>query len=100
MNRLTLFAAVFLLWAGIYLPGLGTLELKGEEPRRSLPAIAMLDTGNWLVPQLNGKPYLSKPPLVNWLIAASMHVTGRRDEYAARLPSVLAMLALFLPGRH
>jgi len=96
MNRFAALALVFLLWAGIYLPGLGTLELKGEEPRRSLPAIAMLDTGNWLVPHLNGKPYLSKPPLVNWLIAASMKLTGRRDELAARLPSVLMTLLLAL----
>lgn len=96
MNRFTALVFVFLLWAGIYLPGLGTLELKGEEPRRSLPAMAMLDTGDWVVPHLNGKPYLSKPPLVNWLIAASMDLTGRRDEWAARFPSVLMTLLLAL----
>ena len=94
MNRFTALAVVILLWVGIYLPGLGTLELKGEEPRRSQPAVTMLETGNWLVPQLSGRPYLSKPPLVNWLIAGSMKLTGARNEFAARLPSVLAMLAL------
>ena len=96
MSRHIALAVIVLLWAGIYLPGLGRLELKGEEPRRAVPAIAMLETGNWLVPHLNHQPYLSKPPLVNWLIAGSMGITGRRDEFAARLPSVLAMLALAL----
>ncbi len=95
MQRLVLIG-IFLFWAAIYLPGLGSVELKGEEGRRSLPAVAMLDTGNWLVPYLNGKPYARKPPLVNWLIAASMKVTGERNEWAARLPSALAMLALGL----
>ena len=56
----------------------------------------MLETGNWMVPTLNGSPYLRKPPLVNWLIALSMKATGRVDEWAARLPSVLATLALAL----
>src|SRR5205823_2625183 len=41
-------------------------------------------------------PYLRKPPLLNWLIALSFQVTGGRTEMAARLPSVLATLALSL----
>ncbi len=96
MNRTAALAAIFLIWAAIFLPGLGSPELKGEEGRRILPALAMLDTGNWLVPYLNGEPYLRKPPMINWLIAASVEVTGERSERAARLPSVLAVLALGL----
>lgn len=96
MNRTAALVLILLLWAALYLPGLGTPELKGEEGRRILPAIAMLETGDWIVPYLNGEPYLRKPPLVNWLIAASFRVTGERSEWAARLPSVLAVLALGL----
>jgi len=94
MNRKAALAAIILLWAAIYLPGLGGPELKGEEGRRILPAIAMLETGEWIVPYLNGVPYLRKPPLINWLIAGSFKLTGERTERAARLPSVLAVLAL------
>ena len=36
---------VVLCWAAIYLPGLGSLEIKGEEGRRILPAVTMLETG-------------------------------------------------------
>ena len=85
-----------LVWAAIYLPALGSLEIKGEEGRRILPAVAMLDTGRWIVPQVGGVPYLSKPPLINWLVAAAFRVTNTRGEWAARAPSALAVLALAL----
>ena len=87
---------VGLLWAGIYLPGLGSVPLKHEEPRRALPAVCMLATGDWLVPWIGANPYLRKPPLLNWLIASSYRATGGRSEFATRLPSVLATLALAL----
>ena len=94
MTRRTAFLIVILLWAAIYLPGMGSTEIKGEEGRRILPAVTMLDSGDWLVPYVGGKPFLRKPPLVNWAIALSMKWLGRRDEWAARLPSALGVLAL------
>ena len=93
---------VLLLWAAIYLPALGSLEIKGEEGRRLLPAVAMLDGGGWIVPQIGGVDYLSKPPLINWLAAAAFEGEslfrgpGAHSEWAARAPSVLAVLALAL----
>jgi 4-amino-4-deoxy-L-arabinose transferase and related glycosyltransferases of PMT family len=86
--------AVVLIWAVIYLPGLGSVEIKGEEGRRILPAVTMLETGNFLVPYVGSEPYFRKPPLVNWLIAASFKLTGIRNEWTARLPSVLSVLAV------
>src|SRR6266567_3373760 len=62
---------VTLVWAALYLPALGSLAIKGEEGRRILPGIAMLETGNYLVPQVGGETYFRKPPLINWLVAAS-----------------------------
>ncbi len=94
MTRLRAFLIVALLWAAIYLPGLGSTEIKGEEGRRILPAVTMLDEGDWLVPHVGGKPFLRKPPLVNWMIAGSFKMLNRRDEWAARLPSALCVLAL------
>lgn len=96
MNRLQAAALVLLLWAMIYLPGLGSTEIKGEEGRRILPAVTMLETGNWLVPYVGGKPFLRKPPLVNWAIAGMFKLTGMRNEWSARLPSALCVLALGL----
>jgi 4-amino-4-deoxy-L-arabinose transferase-like glycosyltransferase len=94
VNRRSAFVIVAALWAALYLPGLGSSEIKGEEGRRILPAVEMLEHGNWLVPYVGGEPYLRKPPLMNWAIALSMKMLGRRDEWAARLPSALAVLVL------
>lgn len=96
MSRAPAVALVLLCWAAIYLPGLGSLEIKGEEGRRILPAVTMLETGNYLVPQVGGEPYFRKPPLVNWLVAASFKLTGVRNEWTARLPSALCVLAVAL----
>ena len=41
---------VGLVWAAIYLPALGSFEIKGEEGRRILAAIAMQENGNYVVP--------------------------------------------------
>ncbi len=87
---------ILLGWAALYLPGLGTRELQGEEARRVLPGRTMLQNGDWLQPRSAGRIYNRKPPLVNWATAASIKATGRMDEWTVRLPSVLGVLALAL----
>jgi 4-amino-4-deoxy-L-arabinose transferase-like glycosyltransferase len=54
----------------------------------------MLASGDWLVPRVGSDPYLRKPPLLNWAIALSCKLSGGVSEWAVRLPSVLATLAL------
>jgi len=93
-SRLRAVATVLLVWAVIYLPALGSIAIKGEEGRRILPAVRMLDTGNYIVPQVGSNPYYRKPPLVNWLVAASFKIFGVRNEWTARLPSALSVLAV------
>src|SRR5438128_7091937 len=95
-SRLRAVATVALVWAVIYLPALGSIAIKGEEGRRILPAVRMLETGNYIVPQVGSNPYYRKPPLVNWLIAASFKIFGVRNEWTARLPSALSVLAVAL----
>lgn len=96
LSRAIAILLLIAIWAAVYLPGLGGPELKGEEARRILPAIAMLEGKSWIVPEISGEPYLRKPPLVNWAIAAAFAATGQRTEWAARLPSALAALGLAL----
>src|SRR5213595_1093652 len=93
-SRIQAFLIVLLVWSVVYLPALGSLAIKGEEGRRILPAIQMLKTGDYVVPQVGGNPYFRKPPLVNWLVAASFAVSSVRNEWTARLPSALAVLAV------
>ncbi len=54
----------------------------------------MLASGDWLVPRVGSEPSLRKPPLLNWAIALSCKFSGGTSEWAVRLPSVLATLAL------
>ena len=93
-SRLAAVLVVLLVWAVIYLPALGSIAIKGEEGRRILPAIRMLQTGNYVVPEVGGNPYFRKPPLVNWLVAASFRIFGVRNEWTARLPSAVVVLAV------
>jgi 4-amino-4-deoxy-L-arabinose transferase-like glycosyltransferase len=93
-SRLRAVAVVVLAWAAIYLPALGSIAIKGEEGRRILPAVRMLETGDYIVPQVGGSPYYRKPPLVNWLVAASFKIVRARNEWTARLPSALSVLAV------
>ncbi|HEY3662960.1 MAG TPA: glycosyltransferase family 39 protein [Chthoniobacterales bacterium] len=96
MSQSRAFILVLIVWAAIYLPRLGSLEIKSEEGRRILPAVTMLETGNFIVPQVGSEPYLRKPPLVNWLVAGTFKLFGVHNEWAARLPSVLCVLAVAL----
>ena len=93
-SRMRALAIVLLVWAVVYLPALGGLAIKGEEGRRILPAIQMLKTGDYVVPQVGSRAYFLKPPLVNWLVAGSFKFFGARNEWTARLPSALAVLAV------
>ncbi|MBW4439996.1 MAG: glycosyltransferase family 39 protein [Plectolyngbya sp. WJT66-NPBG17] len=52
-------------------------------------ANAPFDSLTWLYPRdLNGAPYLNKPPLVHWLIALCYHTWGV-NEWTSRLPGAL-----------
>ncbi|MDB5919890.1 MAG: glycosyltransferase family 39 protein [Massilia sp.] len=53
----------------------------------------MLSTGDFIVPHLNGVPYIEKPPLLYWLISLSMAVFGHTAA-AARLVSAVSIWAL------
>lgn len=63
-----------------------------DEGRYTATALNMLDSGDWLVPTLDGeRPHLTKPPIVYWSIAASIAALGQ-NEWAARLPGALAFV--------
>lgn len=53
----------------------------------------MLETGDWVTPQLNGIKYLEKPPLKYWMIAAGYLLFGVHD-WVARLPVALSAVLL------
>lgn len=63
-----------------------------EEARCALTVREMLRSGDWLVPRLEGRPYVDKPAPFFWLAAAAQVVTGD-EELAGRLVAALGGLA-------
>jgi 4-amino-4-deoxy-L-arabinose transferase-like glycosyltransferase len=55
----------------------------------------MLERGDWIVPHLQGAPYLDKPPLLYWLVMVSYSLFGVND-WSARLVPALAVHACVL----
>jgi 4-amino-4-deoxy-L-arabinose transferase-like glycosyltransferase len=53
----------------------------------------MLNSGDWVVPRLDGVPYLEKAPLPYWMVAVSYRIFGVHD-WAARIPFALAAVLL------
>ncbi len=88
---ITLICATLLL---CYFYNLGLLGLMGpDEPRYAWIARSMVETRDWITPQLYGKPWFEKPVLYYWSAALSFKVLGV-NETAARLPSaIFALLA-------
>jgi 4-amino-4-deoxy-L-arabinose transferase-like glycosyltransferase len=56
-------------------------------------ARTMLDSGDWVTPQINGIAYMEKPPLKYWLIAISYTIFGVHD-WSARIPIALSAVLL------
>jgi len=67
-----------------------------DEPRRAVVAMEMIFSGNYIVPTLNGEPYLNKPPLLNWLTVSSYALLNSHNEFAHRLPTLVTLFGLCL----
>ncbi len=95
---------LILAWALLYLPGFGDREFANEEARRALPARAMLESGDYIVPHIFGREYLAKPPGMFWMVVASSKASSLRspgslheiDQAVTRTPALLATLCIAL----
>src|SRR5437763_7488590 len=74
---------------------LGMPLLDPDEGLYASIAQEMLRRGDWVIPHVNGLPYLEKPPLYFWLTAGTMWLVGPA-EWAVRLWSALATLGAVL----
>jgi 4-amino-4-deoxy-L-arabinose transferase-like glycosyltransferase len=100
--RASALLTVLLLPAALLYPRLDFHLLEPDESRYAEIPREMLATGDWVVPHLQGEPYLDKPPLLYWLTAASYRAFGV-SAGSARLVSALALhgcvLLVYLLGR-
>lgn len=90
--------ALVLSFAGIVQHELWT----PDEPREAEIGREMFEAGGSAMPTLGGRPFLEKPPLFVWTMAASFKLLGV-SAASARVPAALfsaaALLAAFLLGR-
>ncbi len=80
-----------LAWAAIYLPALGSLEIKGEEGRRLLPAVSMLETGQLDRAQRRRRALPEQ--------TAAHQLAGRRGVSAGREPQRMGRARAVRAGR-
>lgn len=87
--------AAMLIAAAMLLPmaALVPFNTKGE-PREAIVALSMLLSGDWVLPVSFGADIPYKPPFLAWMIAVFSLPLGHVTEFTARLPSVLAAMAL------
>jgi 4-amino-4-deoxy-L-arabinose transferase-like glycosyltransferase len=100
--RLLSLLLVVLLPAVLLYPCRSFLLLEPDEGRYAQIPKEMLDRGEWVVPTLQGEPYLDKPPLMYWLVRLSYAAFGVGEESARLVPAVcvhLTILAVYLIGR-
>lgn len=93
---------LLLLPGALLYPTRGFHLLEPDEGRYAQIPKEMLETGSWVVPTLQGEPYLDKPPLMYWLTALSYKAFGVTPEAARLVPALcvhLTILAVYLLGR-
>ena len=87
-----------IVWFGVL--GLRPLFNPDEGRYAEIPA-AMLASGDFLVPRLNGLVYIEKPPLQYWATAASLAIFGH-NEFGARAftgaSAAIALVFVYLLG--
>jgi 4-amino-4-deoxy-L-arabinose transferase-like glycosyltransferase len=77
---------------------LGTLPFIGsDEPRYAQVAEEMYESGDYITPTLERRPWLEKPPLIFWMESGSFKLFGI-SEWSARIPNamVTSLLALLV----
>ena len=95
-NRYVEVAVVLAVCAFLFFYGLGSFGLVGaDEPRYAQIGREMLARHDWIVPTLNGTPWLEKPALLYWSDMASYAVFGVHD-WSARIPVALMATAMVL----
>ena len=97
-DRSKLLAAQLVLVLGVcyffFFFGLGAFGLTGaDEPRYAQIAREMLARHDWIVPTLNGTPWLEKPALLYWEMMNSYAIFGVSD-WAARIPAAVHATAV------
>ena len=94
-NHFLAYLLLICAFALLFELGRGDIE-SDNEGQRAAPAAEMLRSSDYVIPTINGRDYLAKPPLIYWAIAATYKVTGVISPLTARIPSALSGAILIL----
>lgn len=90
-----LIALVVLLW----MLALGQrVLLNPDEGRYATLSLAMMESGDWLTPRLNGFLYFEKPPLQYWVGALAFQLFGVGELTARFWPGLSGLITIALIG--
>jgi dolichol-phosphate mannosyltransferase len=87
-------AVVLAVAALLFFCRLHTPLLEPEEGRYAEIPRQMLARGDWLIPTLNGQPYLDKPPLLYWAVMSCYSLFGVHDWSARLVPGLAGLLTI------
>ncbi len=89
-NKFYLYTLVaVLLCIPAFLINLGLSPFIGDEAIRSLVALEMMYSHNYIVPSMTGDFYFSKPPLYNWILILFFKCFGSINEFVPRFATVI-----------
>lgn len=95
---------LIIISAAVLFTDLGRYDIINvNEAQRIMPAIGMTDTGNWIVPYLDGKIYITKPILIYWILGLNFLLFGTVSEFISRVPlafcGILSVLLTYEFGK-
>lgn len=79
---------ILALFVPAHLINLGVAAFNGDEAIRSLVAVEMDLSGNYVATTMHGAAYINKPPLFNWMLLVSFKLFGYYGEFPARVVTV------------
>lgn len=97
LRPMVFFILLSLLALASGLVELGRMDVYTQhEGQRAAPPAEMFRANDWVMPTLNGQPYLAKPPLLYWSTMGVFRLSGIINEFTVRLTTALSGIGLVL----
>ena len=90
-NKLLYVLSILLLFPALLI-NLGLMTFIDDEGIRTLVALEMKLSGNYITPTLHGEFYYNKPPLFNWILLGYFKLLGQINEFNTRIPTLVSLL--------